>query len=229
MYGSLHISRAMYYRLLIPECLPQYDKVLYLDCDLVVMSSLSELIKVDMGECLIGGVVDYPDAELADYAEKQGLDCRSYINSGVLLINCKAFAEAGIREQAFAKVQACPDLRYPDQDLINVLCKGRICQLPGVWNVQAFKKYANLFPEYKEQYALDLEHAKILHYSTHLKPWRWLKVPMGEVWWRYTNPTYYEADGVWFAHQFAALPVFACSLPKKILKKWQTRRWQHCT
>lgn len=44
-----HISRATYYRLLLPSIIPiDVDKVIYLDCDLIVNHSLDELWNIDL-------------------------------------------------------------------------------------------------------------------------------------------------------------------------------------
>ena len=52
-----HISRATYYRLLIPEILPlDVGKVIYLDCDIIVNGSLQELWDVNMAEYALAAV-----------------------------------------------------------------------------------------------------------------------------------------------------------------------------
>ena len=49
-----HFSVVTYYRLFIASLFPQYDKVIYLDCDLVVLGDVSELYRVDLGDNILG-------------------------------------------------------------------------------------------------------------------------------------------------------------------------------
>lgn len=42
-----HLSKAAYFRLLIPEVMLEYDKCIYLDCDLIVHGDLKELYEID--------------------------------------------------------------------------------------------------------------------------------------------------------------------------------------
>ena len=49
-----HFSVVTYYRIFISSLFPQYDKVLYLDCDLVVLGDVSELYHIDLGDNILG-------------------------------------------------------------------------------------------------------------------------------------------------------------------------------
>ena len=45
-----HFSIVTYYRLFIASLFPQYDKVIYLDCDLVVLGDISELYHTELDD-----------------------------------------------------------------------------------------------------------------------------------------------------------------------------------
>ena len=53
-----HLSVETYYRLIIPEIMPEYKKILYLDCDMVVDHDVAELFDLDLGNCVIAGAKD---------------------------------------------------------------------------------------------------------------------------------------------------------------------------
>ena len=53
-----YISIATYYRLKAPSLLPNVDKIIYLDCDVVVNTSLKELYEIDIKDYLLAGVSD---------------------------------------------------------------------------------------------------------------------------------------------------------------------------
>mgnify|MGYP002511525354 CR=1 FL=1 len=51
-----YYSIETYYRFFIPNMFPQYDKVLYLDCDIAVLGDIAELYNTDISDCLLGAV-----------------------------------------------------------------------------------------------------------------------------------------------------------------------------
>ena len=53
-----YYTKATYYRFFIPELFPQYDKVVYLDCDIVVFGDISRLYLTDLKDNLVGCVND---------------------------------------------------------------------------------------------------------------------------------------------------------------------------
>ena len=58
LYKSRHLSTATYYRLILPSLLPQLDKILYLDSDIIVRQDLSSLFDYDVDNFYLAGVVD---------------------------------------------------------------------------------------------------------------------------------------------------------------------------
>jgi lipopolysaccharide biosynthesis glycosyltransferase len=53
-------SLVTWYRVLLPELLPVLDRVLYLDCDLIVTDSLDPLLDVDISGHLVAAVTNPP-------------------------------------------------------------------------------------------------------------------------------------------------------------------------
>ena len=92
-----HFSVAAYYRIFIATLFPQYDKVLYLDCDLVVLGDISKLYHTEIGNCILGAAQEQfvqVTKEFKLYTENAvGVNPDGYVNSGVLLMNLKAFRE----------------------------------------------------------------------------------------------------------------------------------------
>ena len=95
-----HFSLASYYRLFIASLFPQYDKILYLDCDLVVLGDIAKLYHTDLGENILGAVVDQyvsVTPEFREYAQNAvGVDPDKYINTGVLAIDLDAFRKSNM-------------------------------------------------------------------------------------------------------------------------------------
>ncbi len=181
-----HFSIVTYYRLFIASLFPQYDKIVYLDCDLVVTGDISELYNTELGENILGAVPDQyvgNTTEFRSYAEKAiGVDADRYFNAGVLVINLKEFRKNKIEEKFIELITKYNfDLLDPDQAYLNYLCKDKIQFLPNGWN--------------KEPMPLPCEGEKnIVHYALYKKPWQYDDVMYGEYFWEYAerSPFYQE-------------------------------------
>ncbi|MBP3437711.1 MAG: glycosyltransferase family 8 protein [Clostridia bacterium] len=181
-----HFSVVTYYRLFIASLFPQYDKVLYLDCDLVVLGDVSELYCVALGDNILAAAPEQfvqNTKEFREYArEALGVDPDGYVNAGVLLMNLKEFRINKIEEKFIRLITEHDfDLLDPDQAYLNYLCLGKIHVLPNGWN--------------KEPMPLSCEGKKnIVHYALYKKPWQYDDVIDGEHFWRYAeaSPFYDE-------------------------------------
>ena len=180
-----HFSIATYYRLFIASLFPQYDKIIYLDCDLVVLGDISELYNTEIGENIIAAVPDQ-NIKTVDAFKRYieiaiSADPDKYINAGVLLMNLDAFRKNEIEKKLVRLMTAFSfDLVDPDQAYINYLCKNKIYFLPNGWN-----KIPTEFPcEGKKN---------IVHYALYKKPWQYDDILDGEHFWKYAkNSPFYE-------------------------------------
>ena len=181
-----HFSVVTYYRLFIASLFPQYDKVIYLDCDLVVLGDVSALYRVELGDNILGAAPEQfvrNTKEFRTYAaEALGVDPDGYVNAGVLLMNLKAFRENRIEEKFVKLITEYDfDLLDPDQAYLNYLCNGKIYVLPNGWN--------------KEPMPLACEGEKnIVHYALYKKPWQYDDVMDGQYFWQYAAPSPFYED-----------------------------------
>ena len=191
-----HITQATYYRLKLPGLLPDIDKCLYLDVDIVVQNDLTELYEQDMEEYYIAGVKAagyyYPPEKKQrnmDRLEMPVFD--QYINAGVLLMNLKKLREDHMEEQ-FEKLME-RDYSSQDQDILNVACYGKIKILPLKYNVM--NKYYVSHPENydtdqrvsvcfsREEFEEAGKDPYIIHFADRWKPWDDMVGDMAEKWW----------------------------------------------
>lgn len=174
-----HFSIVTYYRLFIASLFPQYDKILYLDCDLVVLGDISELYNTELGENILGAAPEQyvqNTAEFRKYAEiALGVNPDEYVNAGVLVINLKEFRQQRIEEKFVELITKYDfDLLDPDQAYLNYLCNDKIHVLPNGWN--------------KEPMPLPCNGKKnIVHYALYKKPWQYDDVMDGEFFWQYAK------------------------------------------
>jgi len=189
IYVDPKYTIAASYRLLLPDLLPYYDKVLYIDCDMIFRNDLSELYQtIDLADNYMAGVFE---ATLeVQQAHMQAIGCApgTYINSGLLLMNLKQLRADGMVAK-FLEAAKEEGLEFPDQDVINQLCKGRIIGLSPFWNsIRTF-----LLPQYKadflkfytEQDWQTVQQNGNVHY-TGPKPWKTFTVAF-DLWWSYYN------------------------------------------
>jgi len=192
-----HTTIATMYRLMLPSLLPDCDRCIYLDGDIIVKGDMSELFNCDMEGYYVGGVRDI-DAE--QYTSKFNYDCErphadDYINAGLLLMNLKMMRDDNI-EQQFMKL-ADKHLLFADQDIINIVCHGKIKLLELKYNTlikyrfvnYKQKKYSNFITDkFSVQQIWDAyEHPVMIHYAQPMKPWQCLYVYKANEWYRYVK------------------------------------------
>ena len=187
IYVDARYTVAASYRLLLPDLLPQYDKVLYVDCDVVVRNDLAALYhRTDLTGYYLGAVFEAPLESQLDYLKKLGIQPGRYINSGFLLMNLQKLRVDGMVDKLLAAARR-PDLQFPDQDVLNQLCGGHILGLPPYYNgIRTFylPQYRDIFLRYytEEDWSAVQDHGTV-HY-TGGKPWDTFTVAFG-VWWDY--------------------------------------------
>lgn len=180
-----YFTLSIFYRLFIPDMFPCYDKVVYLDADIVVEADVADLFDTEMKGNLIGACQDHSILgipELETYTSMgMGFPIEEYINSGMLLMDAAALREHKLAERFLELLD-----RYhfrtiaPDQDYLNALCHGKILYLAPEWDAMPVEGKA------------ELPNPKIVHYNLFMKPWCYDNVPYGERFWNYVEGTGFE-------------------------------------
>lgn len=173
---SKRISIATYYRCLLSDILPDnIDRVLYLDCDIVVAGDILPLWNISLENVAVAAVEDIGCHESERYdILKYPMDY-SYFNAGVLLVNLAYWREHHV-------VAACLDYfrKYPerilfnDQDLLNSVLYKNKKLIDLKWNAQDgfYRNPKHGENIWVEQYMQVLRHPVIIHY-TNRKPWEY--------------------------------------------------------
>lgn len=95
-------SEVLWYRLYLAELMPQLDRVLFLDCDLIVTRPVRDLWGVRLGDDLVAAVTNvFPSPDWARrHCEAIGLeDPAQYFNAGVMLCNLAGWRENQVAER----------------------------------------------------------------------------------------------------------------------------------
>ena len=171
-----YITKAAYYRLFLTELLPQtIDKILYLDSDVIVRDSLSELWNVDITNYALGVVTDMCETGVGHYNRLKYPMELGYFNSGVLLINLKYWREHNAFEtfMSFLKTNY-NNINCHDQDVLNYIFRFNKLQLPLKYNFQdgfMYKEPEFEYWKYADEIESALKNPCIIHY-TRRKPWQ---------------------------------------------------------
>lgn len=181
-----YYSIETYYRFFIPDMFPQYDKVLYLDCDITVLGDISNLYLTNISNFLVGAAQEQVMAHykvFGDYVEKVlDIKVKNYFSAGVLLINTKLFRAYKIQQKFFKLMSEFKFRVTQDEDYLNVLCKDKVKKISIGWNKQPF-----------EETGFDDIDLQLIHYNLGWKPWHYENVLYEEYFWEYAEQTeFYE-------------------------------------
>ena len=182
LYTRDYYSVTTYFRLFIPNLYPQYNKALYLDCDIVLLADVAELYNIDMGDNLVAAAPDDVIQKIEvfqEYVEKVvGVaDYRNYFNAGVLLMNLDELRKFDFQEKFLYSLEKIKFAVAQDQDYLNRLCKGRVKIISNVWDKM---------PISNDTDANDL---KLIHYNLAFKPWHFEDILYKEYFWEYAKKT----------------------------------------
>ena len=206
--NNAHISVETYYRFLIQQVLPFYDKVLYLDSDIIINGDIAELYDTELGDNLLAAVHDIDF--LGNLNVKHGLrmgyatdvlhmkNPYDYFQAGVLVFNTRAMREHYTLQQ-WLEYASNPEYIYNDQDVLNAHCEGKVVFLDWSWNVMhdCANRVANVFSlapnDTYDAYMASRQHPRIIHYAGFVKPWTDPDCDFASIYWKYARETpFYE-------------------------------------
>jgi heptosyltransferase-3 len=164
-----HYSLSIFTRLVVPAVLQdQTDRVLYMDADILCVGKLDQLIDLDLGTDLAAVVPDVPYMAQRRIAAL-GLEHKEYFNAGVMLLNIPRWQAEDLTAQTLdTLLHSKQDLRYNDQDALNIVLNGRARYISPRWNYI----YDLIGDLERNQTALrPLTKAAIVHFAGSVKPW----------------------------------------------------------
>lgn len=168
--------KAIYFRYLFADILPKdIKKILYIDCDTIVLQSVADLYNVDITDSPIAAVEDRNGDDILDRNRIEIYD-GNYFNSGVLLINLDYWRDNESFKQLSKFIIDNPSkCLWPDQDALNIIFHKEVVWLPFKYNfLISFFDPFDSYRLHKKKWASILDSSNyivILHYATKEKPW----------------------------------------------------------
>ncbi|MDE5483493.1 glycosyltransferase family 8 protein [Elizabethkingia meningoseptica] len=191
-YEIRGITKAAYYRLLIPEIITEYDKIMYHDIDVIFRDDLSEIFTcTNMLDEYVAGVA-LPYSEYEDYITGFiGVEANKYILSGNIIINSRKIMEDGLISDFIE--EAKKEWKYQDMDIINLVCKNKIKYLPPSFSIVSRTSSEILKDPNQNYYSKDEVDYAIkygtIHYNGN-KPWNTWCLNF-DIWWEYYRKSPY--------------------------------------
>ena len=196
------LTKAAYYRLLLSSILRDVDKVLYLDCDMIVLGKIKELFDIELDNYALAAVLD-PMPYNNQHQMQLNLSTETHtFCSGIMLVNLEYWRKKNIESQLleFAKRKREPVYLH-DQDVLNYVLKDHWFMLPPKWNHNPVGiQYSPLFRSY--HFADSAFCPAVIHYCSEIfKPWYKAPCPGSKYYKRYLKLSNYPAP------RYVTLPV----------------------
>ena len=192
LYSRGRFSQEMWYRIFIPEILKEYDKALYLDCDIIVCKDISKLWEVDIKNNYLGACRNYV-SNSHDRLMRLGIDPDKYFNSGVLVFNNNSWNKNNLKEKCLEVLKKHQNLDCPDQDVLNIVCQNNIRYIDTNWNFMwqyiILDEVNKLSESDKLSYLSAEKNINLIHYTTSIKPWNNPQYKYANYWWKYALQT----------------------------------------
>lgn len=231
-----------YYRLLIADLLPEYDKVIWSDVDVLFKGDLADIYAQDLQGADWGGII----AEKQD--EKQGVhphyseNKKPYVYMpGFMVIDAKLWRQKKMFERFLTIIQKYgKNLRMFDLDILN-LAADKIYPVPFEYcvleNIYDELEKAPEWPwleraQGKEALIKARENPVIIHYAGRCpKIWLRCKAQITEYYWKYIekSPFYNQNDYVWSKAKALELLVLKILKALLVIKPWRRKVKQRIT
>ncbi len=210
--GNNFYSPETYYRLFLPNILKNYNKILYLDCDMIILRDVADLFNIDIGDNFIGATHDLSFLVSERSYSQWSRDFNHYVKNSLLLENLDNYFQAGVMiwnldkcrkhnltQKFLEALQRIETPKYVDQDVMNSALSGKgIFWVEQRWNVAWdiefwYPGFDNLIPDKYADYGKNLLNPWIIHYTSSIKPWNDPKRKNAKYFWQYAKLTaFYE-------------------------------------
>ncbi|HAI12533.1 MAG TPA: hypothetical protein DCM28_12570 [Phycisphaerales bacterium] len=192
-----YLSNASYYRLIIHDLFPDLERMIYLDSDLLVRTSLAPLWNTSL-DGVLAAVVE--ETQFLDQVyQDMGLNPGVRFNAGMMLCHLAAWRQESIWDQYIQALELFRDhLHAGDQDILNHTLAGRVHILPQRWNLTTsiYKEPAE-YRHYDAKHVLDtVTNPAIVHFTSSRKPWMLQRDRHGfsHEYWRYLALTPWRSE-----------------------------------
>jgi len=173
-YANLMVSKYItieaYFRISLADLLPRrINRVIYLDCDIILLGSLKPLWHIELNGFKLAAV-----AELFNYRNLElgfNKDVK-YFNSGVLVIDLSVWRSEQISNQIFDYLEMHPEkIKFHDQDALNAVLVNKWLELSEIYNYTV--PYIDRSRKSKNDLNFKPELPVVMHFNQSFKAWHY--------------------------------------------------------
>lgn len=200
--NGYYVSSTALLKFDIADLIPEFDKVLYIDGDVLVLHDLMGLYNIDISEYCVAAVPDMAAIDACHFDEH--LPIRNYFNSGVMLLNTKLIRERNLKDELYDIKRKHPEYMCMDQDVFNDGFKNQVLFLPPKYNLMFYNFIVGKFSleRVNEFYNTDYcsydemeKDAWIVHLTNEKKPWKYSDAYKVDEWLKYYKMTPFYNSG----------------------------------
>lgn len=157
-----HWTKAIFYRLMIPEIFQNLERIIYIDCDTLILKDLHDLYNIELPDDKYVAMVSDKYSFLH---RREYLKLTAYYNSGMIVFDIARCRKFDFRKKCIQWIHDFPQYaKYPDQDAINIILQGHILRLNSTYNWQIVVHQGYLLKQLKPT-------IHVLHFLTKNKAW----------------------------------------------------------
>jgi len=196
---SRHVTIETYFRLFIPELFHKYEKIIYLDCDMIVCTDIAELYDINIDNYIIAAMHDIDvinwyygskfSKKVKGYRASLSIlkNACNYFCAGLCVFNIKLFLDT-ISHDKIIQVAKSNEWNWHDQDVLNIIAENKVLLLSfhwGFYNTNHINYLPNLL---LNEYIEAKNNPKIIHFVK--KPWIFNRyINHFEYFWKYATRT----------------------------------------
>lgn len=182
-----------------------FDKIIYLDCDVIIRSSLKKLWNEDIENYYAGAVGDITQSAHLTRLKIEENENNFYFNAGVMVFNLKKIREDRLEEKMFNYLSKnFQELVFNDQDVLNYTMQGTVKRLDEKFNFIPYTGYQNK-NKHEKNYIKDV----VVAHHAGIKPW---------------EPSFNNILRDEFWHYFKLCPFLNKAEFNKMYKKYKNRQ-----
>ena len=171
-FSHTYVSKAALSKFCLAEIFPQFDKMLYVDGDVMFHTDLTQLYDINIENYYAAVVKDMPSYIWGNIGELGLVD---YFNSGMMLLNLKKMREDLVKDKLFYYKRNEIRSLYMDQDAFNVVFANQVKFISPIYNFISACFECGTKEDVLDFYHIsddDLEHIEIEHMAGTIKPWK---------------------------------------------------------
>ena len=191
-----YVTQAALFKFDIANIFTEYDKILYLDSDIIILDDLEELFNIDISNHYAAAVKDYIATDILRQHEL--INTNDYFNSGVLLLNLKILRNDYLKEKLLDYKINGYNI-FMDQDAFNYCFNNKVKFIDLKYNYMiTYVTYDNNI--LSKFYNCNIDDKIVILHVTYVKPWNNNvedKKYYYEFWKYYQYTNYFKENPIW--------------------------------